>query len=283
MAVTIANVNDFGGRAIHWREQSGSGPTVLLMNGAGLAAEHWDQVVALLPGRHLVRFDRPGMGGTRWPGTLPTLAEEVRSLTELVRTVGAPAVLVAHSMAAFHAEALARLRPELVAGLVLVDGSVEFPARPPRAVGVRLIRSLQQIARRAPVLHLGSLAHRAGASLQSRRLTLRHQWERRVGELYDDPESVAMGLAESAAYPRQAWDLLALRRDHPMPDLPVLVLTAADQTVERDWPVRQRRLTRLLGGRQLLVEGSDHLMMIDRPEVIADGVRALLPTDSVDG
>lgn len=277
MASTVAAVNDFGGRAIHWREEPGTGPTVLLMNGAGLAAEHWSEVVARLPGRHVVRFDRPGMGGTRWPGTLPTLAEEVRSLTELVREAGAPALLVAHSMAGFHAEALARLRPELVAGLVLVDGSVEFPARPPRAVGLRLIRSLQQIVRRAPVLHLGSLAHRAGASLQSRRLGLGHQWERRVGELYDDPESVAMGLAEAAAYPRQAWDLLGVRRDWPMPDRPVLVLTAADQNVERDWPARQQRLTRLLGGRQLLVEGSDHLMMIDRPDAIADAVRSLLP------
>lgn len=275
MATTIANVNDFGGRAIHWRENPGAGPSVVLLNGAGLAAEHWSDLVALLPERHVVRFDRPGMGGTRWPGTLPTLAEEVRSLTELVRSTGAPAVLVAHSMASFHAEALARLRPELVSGLVLVDGSVEFPAREPRATSLRLITSLQQIVRRAPVLHLGSLAHRAGASLQSRRLNLRHQWEERVGELYDDADAVAMGLAEAAAYPRQAWDLLQLRRDRPMPPVPVLVLTAADQSVEPDWPARQRRLARLLAGRQILVDGSDHLMMIDRPDVIADAIGAL--------
>jgi poly(3-hydroxyoctanoate) depolymerase len=42
----------------------------------------------------------------------------VDTLETLLETVGA-AIVVAHSMAGFHAEALVRQRPDLVVGLVL--------------------------------------------------------------------------------------------------------------------------------------------------------------------
>ncbi|OYO20952.1 poly(3-hydroxyalkanoate) depolymerase [Enemella dayhoffiae] len=276
MAATVAQVSDFGGRPIRWRENPGAGPAVVLVNGCGLASEHWSEVVRLLPGRQVVRFDRPGMGGTRWPETLPTLAEEVASLAELIAAVGAPALLVAHSMAAFHAEALARVHPELAAGLVLVDGSVEFLTRAPRQRGPALALGVRRLAAALPALHLGTLVHRVGATWQSYQRNLGHDWDDRFSQFYDDPDAVAMGAAESVAYWQQAWDLLQLRAERPLPEIPVLVLTAADPGGERDWLSRQRRLARLLEGRHLVVEHSRHLMMIDRPDAISDAVEALL-------
>ena len=47
----------------------------------------WDPVVELLTGRWVVRMDRPGLAGTPWPGRLPTLAEEIATLEDLVTSL----------------------------------------------------------------------------------------------------------------------------------------------------------------------------------------------------
>ncbi|MFC7744413.1 alpha/beta fold hydrolase [Nocardiopsis composta] len=73
----------------------------------------------------VVRFDRRNLR--------PTLRSEAMRLAGLAEAAGGPVVVVAHSVAALHAEAFARLRPELVCGLVLVDPSCEVRTpSPPR-------------------------------------------------------------------------------------------------------------------------------------------------------
>lgn len=271
------HVDRFAGRLMHWQLRGGTGPAVVLVNGAGISMEHWERVVERLPGRRVLRFDRPGMGGTAFPGRLPTLDEEVASLAALVRETGSAdgggVVLVAHSMGSFHAEALARRHPELVAGIVMVDGSVEeLDARPGWRLGqvaTGLVSSLGSL----PVNRLMGQALRLGVWRQTHG-PLAHVSTPRLSDVYRDRDSLAMGTAEFFAYYQQAWDLQLLRRTHPLPRVPVAVLTAADST-ERAWRERQTRWARQLGARHQLVERSRHLMMIDRPEVVAQAVVSL--------
>ena len=84
-------------------------------------------------------------------------------------------------------------------------------------------------------------------------------------------DAVASVLAEQCAYDAELTDLGELRTAMPWPGVPVRVLTAADDG-GRDWVELQTWLTEQLGGVQTVVAGSRHLMMIDRPEVIADAV-----------
>lgn len=271
------HVDRFAGREMHWQLREGTGPTVVLVNGAGMSMEHWDRVVELLPGRRVLRFDRPGMGGTAFPGQLPGLDEEVASLAALVRETASAddggVVLVAHSMGSFHAEALARRHPELVGGIVMVDGSVEeLDARPGWRLGqvaTGLVSSLGSL----PLNRLMGQALRLGVWRQTHG-PLAHVSTPRLSDVYQDRDSLAMGTAEFFAYYQQAWDLQLLRRTHPLPRVPVAVLTAADST-ERAWPERQARWARLLRAPQHRVERSRHLMMIDRPEVVAQAVLSL--------
>src|SRR5512133_2505809 len=100
-----------GGRMVHVASQPGAGPPILLLGGCGVPSYDWDLVAELLPDLALLRLDRPGLLGSPWPGELPRLADEVATLEALLVTVG-PAAVVAHSMAGFHAEALARKRPD---------------------------------------------------------------------------------------------------------------------------------------------------------------------------
>jgi poly(3-hydroxyoctanoate) depolymerase len=265
-----------GGRIVHVVAQPGAGPPVVLLGGVGVPSYEWDFVADLLPDLALVRLDRPGLMGSPWPDELPRLAAEVDTLEGLLENVGA-AIVVAHSMASFHAEALVRQRPDLVVGLVLVDGSVEMT---PRQSGSRRWLWLARLVRGAMAVPLLRLP---ASYLQ--RLLVVAQSHRRLSEpvapvvrrTFRDPETIASVLAEQAAYADQAWDLARLRETSAWPEVPTILLTAAAVRGGR-WIAKQAQLARVLKARHVVVKDSRHLIMIDRPDMVAQAVRALRNT-----
>jgi poly(3-hydroxyoctanoate) depolymerase len=267
-----------GGRAVHVLTQPGADPPILLLGGCGVPSYDWDLVAHLLPDLALVRLDRPGLMDSPWPDELPRLPAEVATLEALIVTVG-PALVVAHSMAAFHAEALVRQRPDLVVGLVLVDGSVELAPRQPRSRRGWLW--LARLVRRAMVIRplglAGSFAQRLLFAAQSH-----HKFLDPVRPLaartFREPDTIASVLAEQAAYAAQAWDLTRLRESHNWPGTPTIMLTATAGRAAQ-WVADQAHLAGLLNARQIVVEDSRHLIMIDRPDVVAEAVRALRGTE----
>jgi pimeloyl-ACP methyl ester carboxylesterase len=265
-------VEPLGGREVHWGHQVGDPPAVVLLGGCGVPSHIWDDVVARLPGVELALLDRPGLGGTAWPGSLPRLSQEVATLVDLIKRLGASALLVGHSMAGLHAEALARQHPDLVAGLVLVDGSVEWqPKRPGSKLrwlaAARVTRALLAVALLRP---LGSLADRVLTAAQSRRRILDSR-STVANETYRSRDAVASAIAENAAYDQQVWDLDELRKAAPFPTIPVVVLTAAADGGPQ-WVDDQRKLADLLAGRQVVAGDSRHMVMIDRPDLVADAI-----------
>jgi pimeloyl-ACP methyl ester carboxylesterase len=234
----------------------------------------WDFVADLLPDLSLVRLDRPGLLGSPWPNELPCLEAEVATLVALLESVG-PAIVVAHSMAGFHAEALVRQRPDLVTGLVLADGSVELVPRRPRLQGswLWLARRVRSAIAVPPLGILASFMQRLLVAAQShRRVSERVSYL--TTQTFRDPETIASVLAEQAAYGEQAWDLAALRRTYCWPGVPTVVLTAAEKGGAR-WLAKQAQLAELLKAQQVVVADSRHLIMIDRPDVVAQAVRDL--------
>jgi pimeloyl-ACP methyl ester carboxylesterase len=267
-----------GGRLVHLSVRAGRRPPVLLLGGCGVPSPFWEGVVELLPDRHVVLLDRPGLLGSPWPGRLPTLAEEVATLTDLVHQVGGPVVVVAHSMAGPHAEALARTRPEQVVGLVLVDASVEWRLRRPGALDLLRRGFWRTLARWVQRLTGGSVLN-AVTRLAARLVVVRQS----KLSLKDAPpglralaapDATASLLAEQGAYLDQLRDLDQLRRRLPWPGRPTVVLTAAGDGGLR-WLADQRRLADLLGGRQVVAEEARHLMMLDSPSLIVCAVRAV--------
>ncbi len=266
-----------GGRAVHVLDHHGDGPTVLLLGGCGVPYYAWDAVVTLLADRRVVRMDRPGLVATPWPGRLPTLAEEIATLADVVDWLRSAPVIVAHSMGGLHAEGLVRSHPERVAALVLVDGSVSRGSvSPGDGEGWRRLATVADtILRVVPVTRpLGSLGDRLISSMQSNRLGLTSPRPAAQRAVYRRPDAVASVIAEQAAYDKQIADLAALRDEAGWPVLPVRVLTGGG-TGGASWIEEQSRLAELLGGQQVVVDDSRHLMMLDRPDVIADAVRSL--------
>ncbi|WNM34684.1 alpha/beta hydrolase [Streptomyces sp. Li-HN-5-11] len=269
---------------VHHVVVDGTGPLCVLSSGLGMCWFDWDPVAALLsPHRTVVRFDRPGLGLSGHTRAWPTLAGEARRIAAVldVLRLDGPATVVGHSLAGFHAEAFARLFPSRTAGLVLVDSSVEEDPRPRGARAVRLAatracgtvasvtglpRALGPLLRRAAV-RAGRVGGGEPASYDL------------VRRAYSTSRWVHAALSENATYTDEAVELAALRGDFRLPaGLPVTVLAADDPRRSahgrEQWLARQRALAATLGGTFRASAPAGHLLMLDRPEDVADAVLA---------
>lgn len=275
---------ELGGRLVNLRVTGSGDDVVVLLGGCGVPIEAWDEVAARLePDLTVVRLDRPGLGGTPWPGTLPRLEEEVRTLEalgdSLAGTEPRKAVWVGHSMAGLHVEALTRRRPDLVAALVLVESSVSFNPRRPGSGRVWRVTasSVHSAMALRPVRTASALGERMMVRAQSRLAKARRlPAEQAPGRHhFRDADTVASVIAEQAAYAGQVWDLARSREVRPWPRTRTVVLSAAEGSGQR-WLDEQAELAALLRGRHVIIDRSRHLMMLDRPELVADTVRQVL-------
>lgn len=267
-----------GGDRLHIVQEGSGTPPLLLSAGLGGAWFDWRRVVALLRDRYrVIGFDRPGLGGSPPAARPATLRREADRLSALARWAGPPVIVVAHSFAGLHAEAFARLYPELTRGLVLVDPSAEHHTP-------RYARTLARLA--APARLVGA----AAGALRLPRLTgpLLHRLAMRT--LCERPDAVppeflravcARGdvlgtlLAEDAVYRQVAADLVTLRRHRPFPGVPLRVITALRGGGER-WRRAHATLAAFSPeGRQIVLPDTGHMVQIDRPEVVAEAVRGL--------
>ncbi|WP_198535478.1 alpha/beta fold hydrolase [Streptomyces caatingaensis] len=261
----------------------GSGPVCVLSPGLGMGWFDWEPVVPLLaPYRTVVRFDRPGLGFSAPAAEPPTAAAEAARIAGVLDALGlgGPATVVGHSLAGFHAEAFARLYPERTAGLVLVDASVEENARPAPAPALRAAAARA----RGRAYAAAGLPRALGPAL--RRLTVRASSVRGADPVPDDLVRRTYGtgrvvralLMENARYWDVAAEVESLRAERPFPPVPVTVLAAATGSgswLERRRLARQRALATLLDGRFESVAPAGHLMMYDRPGVVAGAVLAV--------
>ncbi|MER5728614.1 alpha/beta hydrolase [Streptomyces sp. NPDC002138] len=260
----------------------GAGPVCVLAAGLGLCWFDWDAVAALLaPHRTVVRFDRPGHGLSAPAAAPPTAAGEARRIAALLDALGpagqAPATVVGHSLAGFHAEAFGRLYPARTAALVLLDSSVEEAPRPPRlpaAVRDAAARALERAVTAAglpaalgPALRrAGVRASRTGGADPAAGESVRRCY--RTGRVWRGT------LLENARYPDVAADVLALRAERPL-RAPVTVLAGYDASARPaalHWLGRQADLADRLGARFEVAEPSGHMVMLDRPDQVARAV-----------
>jgi lipase len=117
-----------GGR-LHGGEWNSSGDTtVVAVHGITANHRNFALLAEALPRHRLLAPDLRGRGASRdlpEPWGIDRHAEDVARL--ITASGRSPVVLVGHSMGGFVVAALARRFPDLVSGLVLVDGGLPFP------------------------------------------------------------------------------------------------------------------------------------------------------------
>jgi len=115
----------------HVTFQGGDGVPVVLVHGLMGRGTTWSRQIPWLTRRGAVHtYDAPWHRGRDLPDPLPISTERfVEDLGDAVESLGAPAVLVGHSMGALHSWCLAAQRPELVSAVVVEDMAPDFRGR----------------------------------------------------------------------------------------------------------------------------------------------------------
>lgn len=113
-----------GGEPVSYAHLGQGTPTLVFQSGLGDGRSTWNGLMQDLQGTHSVfAYDRPGYGrsaATARPRDPCTVAREEHALLQAAG-VPPPYVLVGHSLGGLYQYAFARLYPNEVAGLVLLD------------------------------------------------------------------------------------------------------------------------------------------------------------------
>lgn len=243
------------GRHINLYCTGTGGPTVVLEAGFGGTSWAWSTAQPLIARSHRVcSYDRAGMGFSD-PGPLPRDARAI--IADLAATLKAarvapPYLLVGHSAGAMTMRLYADAHPGDVAGLVLVDPSIEGQFDEQGAAVDARVAQYERCAAAATAQALPS----ADAGLA--RCT---------------PAMAAYSLAWVCQYAGVNADLLNEGRQS-YGDLPLVVLTAGvSATADPRWEARHAALAaRSSRGVQHTIAGASHNLMRDAPAAVAAAV-----------
>jgi pimeloyl-ACP methyl ester carboxylesterase len=250
--------------------QGTHGRPVILIPGLGSGAWVWKQVVPALARDHLVyTVTLAGFDGTPAPQGGDYLAQAERSLEKLIaeRHLDKP-VLVGHSLGGTLALKLASEQPQLLGGVVAVDGLPVFP----------MVASLPADRRQAMAQAMkAQLASATPAQFRAQQLaymqsigTIDPAQARTLAELSasSDPKAVAQYMAEDLA--------LDFRAQMKHADLPILEISpyyAADgKTAPQPYTEAQKAALwkSLLGeaprATVVSISPARHFAMIDQPK-----------------
>src|SRR5215203_2729080 len=252
---------DVGGYRMHIICVGQGSPTVVLDAGSGGFSAHWVRVQRQVSGTTRVcAYDRAGMGWSEM-GPDPRDAKQITSeLHTLLGKAGikGPYVLVGHSLGGVSMQTYAHRYPDEVAGVVLVDSSVDTyqfsqqpeaqdsqePQKQPSAVGSQLVRFGVSLPARLGIVRLLSTLDPASPELPP-------QQRAQTDALTPSTRQFTTGILELLA-PTQT------RRLGSLGNKPLAVVSAPKQA-EPGWLKHQDKLATLSSNSiHRVVKGATH-------------------------
>lgn len=271
---------DRGGRMLRWLEAGTGEPAIVFETGAMSPATTWAAVfAALAPEHRVIAYDRAGYGASD-----PAPLSLDLQLGDLLAVLGAagpkPSVLVGHSWGGLLAQLAAWARPDLIAGLVLLDPSHERfwledqsrgsgeqprPTEPPS----KDPRSADLLAYADELAH--DVARSGGADPHVQDLLLEAQLSYLATE-----DQLRVHLQEGPMIIDHLDELVDRRAGAVWPDVPVIILTATKgrppEATAMVVPV-QEEVAATAGARHTVVPDSGHYLHVDRPDLVVQSVR----------
>jgi pimeloyl-ACP methyl ester carboxylesterase len=259
---------------------------VVLEPGLGASSVGWSRLHARLAElTTVVSYDRAGLGRTQPAPGRRDLTALATDLAHVIGTVGnGPALIVGHSLGGTIARQLASTRPELVAGLVLIDPIPDywvlrhaFWAGPP---GALLYLAMQATAHIGLVdllteLPLGRAIVRSSTSPLA---VLTVEERDQLAAEMRRPLHHRTARAEFTGLLGSRAELRALTARPP--SVPVTVISGT-RTHRLGMPLRRAATAwhaRLAeAGRHVVVPDGDHFIPRYQPEIVREAVAELLP------
>jgi len=290
MTPPLGDLYDVHGRRLMLHRAGSGSPSVVFLPGAGLIGlEYLDVQRRAAALTTSVLYDRAGTGWSAAADLPRSAADVAAELHDLLRAAAVPGpfVLAGHSLGAFYARRFAQLFPSEVAGLLLIDPGHEdmFDHLPPRLAALN--EELKPTFTDLPDLTAEQLTASRTALGQ-----LYTQWPAPVRDQLVEHRLTTWrtGLLESQNMEDELY--AELRAGGPLPDVPLIVLTATGQNpfwakyLPDDLLTQAHDGIRALHkaisdsaprGEQRLVEGASHQYLhIERPDPVIDAVRDLL-------
>ena len=239
-------------------DEQGSGDTLVLLSSGAHDRHDFDELRALIPPRlRTIAIDWPGHGESP-PADVPASAMHLADVAEHAVERLAPdgAIVLGNSVGGFSAARLAIRRPELVRGLVIVDGG-GFAGRPPHVRAFCALMSKPGFLRAIyPAFSSRYMRVRTPADRRARdtgvRTTRRDPGLRAVSELWRSFASPEHDL-RSEAHTIAAPTLVVWGRHDPVIPLKV-----------------GRRIAATIPGAELVVFDSGHVPHTTDPQGFAD-------------
>lgn len=225
---------------------AGGAATVVFEAGLGEDWTHWDEVASQVAlHTRVFAYSRPGFGASDPPTTPRDPKQIVEELRALLASQGyaPPYVVVGHSMGGGYMELFAKLHPDEVVGVVLVD------------------------PRHRDFLGTCEAANIDGCGIPES--TLATQAPALIAEYH----AYAMASDQiHAAGPFGSYPVRVLTAtSHPD-------VSSAWETL---WETMLGSLAaEAVNGEQIIVQGSGHHIQIDRPDVVVQSILAMLPSGS---
>ncbi|HEY4455153.1 MAG TPA: alpha/beta fold hydrolase [Pseudonocardiaceae bacterium] len=257
---------------------------VVLEPGLGASSVGWSGLHArLAESSRVISYDRAGLGASPPSPGHRDLTALTADLAEVIATAGAgPAVLVGHSLGATIARYLAHRRPDLVAGLVLVDpipdAWVLRHARWARPAGALMYLAMQTTA------HIGLMD--ALTALPLGRAIVRSSTSPLAALTDDERDQLAAEMRRPAHHRtarREFTGLLNSRAElrtlaTHRPAVPLTILSGT-RTHPLAKPLRARATDwhawLAESGRHVVVPDGDHFIPRCRPEIVCAEVAEL--------
>jgi pimeloyl-ACP methyl ester carboxylesterase len=220
----LGRLHEIAGRRLMLHRTGEGGPSVVFLPGAGLLGLDFLNIQSAIAAHTTsVLYDRAGTGWSD-PADLPRTPTEVTDeLRALLRAAGVPApyLLVGHSLGAFYARRHAQRFPDEVAALLLLDPGHEDILSFLPAEAAAMNEQMKQHQDDLPDLTPEQIA---AARLQYAELYA--VWPPDVRDPLIDLHLATWRtqLAETANFETEVYD--ELRAGGPLPDVPLIVLTA---------------------------------------------------------
>jgi pimeloyl-ACP methyl ester carboxylesterase len=269
---------DVGGYRLHIQCMGSGSPTVVLDAGLGGSSLDWNLVQGdLSQTTRVCAYDRAGMGWSE-AGPQPRTPERIaRELYTLLTNAGidGPYVLVGHSLGGKNIRMFALQRPELVAGMVLVDARSEYvdeQTSPAEAQafqqGIAAQGNMYGVTRRLGLIRL------FGAGMW-RTPGMPEKISTEMALLTTSQRSIDTQAAEALM---RADNDAQLQAAPSLGDRPLIVLASEqNMTGMPTWPEAQKRQAALsTKGVLIVARGSGHYIQLEQPPVVIDAVRQVV-------